>query len=109
MGRAALGAGATHRAFMCGQKALALRPDYIDAIALIGCTQYVSGHYAEALKSFGMIASDKQSEGFAWLMTARCYQQLGQADKAENAYRKAMQINPNSELGDFLAKGKDIH
>jgi len=108
MGQAALGAGAPNRAFICGQKALALQPGYTDAIALIGCAQYAKGDYAAALRSFGRIAADRKNAGFSWLMRARCYEQLGQTNKAERAYKRALQINPGSELGDFLAKGKDI-
>jgi len=108
MGQAALGAGAPNRAFTCGQKALALQPGYTDAIALVGCAQYAKGDYAAALRSFGRIATDRKNAGFSWLMRARCYEQLGQTNKAERAYKKALQINPSSELGDFLAKGKDI-
>jgi len=108
MGQAALGAGAANRAFMCGQKALALQPGYTDAIALVGCAQYAGGNYAAALKSFEKIAADRKNAGFSWLMRARCYEQLGQTYKAERAYKRAREINPSSELGDFLAKGKDI-
>ena len=108
MGQAALGAGAPKRAFTCGQKALALQPGYTDAIALIGCAQYTGGDYTAALRSFGRIAADKKNAGFSWLMRARCYEQLGQTSKAERAYKRAREINPRSELGDFLAKGKDL-
>ncbi len=108
MGQAALGAGAPKRAFTCGQKALALQPGYTDAIALIGCAQYAGGNYAAALKSFEKVAADRKNAGFSWLMRARCYEQLGQTYKAERAYKRAREINPTSELGDFLAKGKDI-
>ncbi|MHC4888347.1 MAG: tetratricopeptide repeat protein [Planctomycetota bacterium] len=108
MGQAALGAGPANRAFLCGQKALALQPGYTHAIALIGCAQYAGGDYAAALESFEKIAADTKNAGFSWLMRARCYEQLGQTNKAERAYKRALEINPRSELGDFLAKGKDI-
>ena len=108
MGQAALGAGEVNRAFVCGKKALALRPGYADAVALMGCAQYASGDYAGAARSFKRIAADKKNSGFSWLMRARCYEQLGQTNEAERAYKKALEINPHSGLGDFLAKGKDI-
>lgn len=108
MGQAALGTGAQNRAFMCGQKALALQPGYTDAIALIGCAQYADGNYVAAIKNFEKIAADNKNAGFSWLMRGRCYEQLGQMKRAERAYRRALEINPRSELGDFLAKGKDI-
>jgi tetratricopeptide (TPR) repeat protein len=108
MGQAALGAGATKRAFMYGQKALALRPGYADAIALVGCARYAAGDYYAAVERFEEIAAGSRNEGFSWFMRARCYEQLGQTKEAKRAYKKALEINPHSELGDFLAKGKNI-
>jgi tetratricopeptide (TPR) repeat protein len=107
MGQAALGAGAANRAFMCGQKALSLRPGYADAIALTGCAQYAGGNYTGAAESFEKIAADSKNAGFSWLMRARCYEQLGQIKKAERAYKKALEANPQSELASFLARGRD--
>jgi tetratricopeptide (TPR) repeat protein len=108
MGQAALGAGAAERAFMCGERALALQPGDVDAIALVGCAQYSMVDYTAAIKSFEKIASDKKNGGISWLMRARCYEQLGRKDEAGQAYKKALEIEPHSELGDFLAKGKDV-
>ena len=106
MGQAALGAGAANRAFVCGRKALALEPGSADALALIGCAQYVSGDYQAATKSFERIATDKENGSFSWLMRARCYERLGQMSRAERAYEKALEMNPHSKLGDLLAKGR---
>jgi tetratricopeptide (TPR) repeat protein len=108
MGQAALGAGAAERAFMCGERALALQPGDADAIALVGCAQYSMGDYAAAIKNFEKITSDEKNGGIAWLMKARCYEQLGLNDEAEQAYKKALEIEPHSKLGDFLAKGEDV-
>ncbi|MHC4572811.1 MAG: tetratricopeptide repeat protein [Planctomycetota bacterium] len=109
MGQAALGAGMIKRALMCGQKAVALRPGYPDAIALTGCAQYASGNYAAAAAGFEKIAVDKEDGEFYLLMLGRCYEQLGQTKRAERAYKKALEINPRSTLGDFLVKGRDVH
>jgi tetratricopeptide (TPR) repeat protein len=108
MGQAALGAGAAERAFMCGERALALQPGDVDAIALVGCAQYSMGDYTAAIKNFEKITSDEKNGGISWLMRARCYEQLGRKDEAGQAYKKALEIEPHSELGDFLAKGKDV-
>ena len=108
MGQAALGAGAAERAFMCGERALALQPGDVDAIALVGCAQYSMGDYTAAIKNFEKITSDEKNGGISWLMRARCYEQLGLNDEAGQAYKKALEIEPHSELGDFLAKGKDV-
>jgi tetratricopeptide (TPR) repeat protein len=108
MGQAALGAGAAERAFMCGERALALQPGNVDAIALVGCAQYSMGDYAAAIKNFEKITSDEKNGGISWLMRARCYEQLGLNDEAGRAYKKALEIEPHSKLGDFLAKGKGV-
>ena len=107
MGQAALGAGLTRRALMCARKANSLRPGYADAAALMGCAQYADGNYTQAAETFKRITADKNNAAFAWLMTGRCYEQLGELDRADGAYTKALQINPDSELGRFLAKAKD--
>jgi tetratricopeptide (TPR) repeat protein len=107
MGQAALGAGAAERAFMCGERALALQPGNVNAIALVGCAQYSMGDYTAAIKSFEKLTSGNKNEGISWLMRARCYEKLGRKDEAGQAYKKALEIEPHSELGDFLAKGKD--
>jgi tetratricopeptide (TPR) repeat protein len=108
MGQAALGAGAAERAFMCGERALVLQPGYADATALVGCAQYSMRDYTAAIKSFEKITSDEKNGGISWLMRARCYEQLGLDDEAGQAYKKAMEIEPNSKLGDLLAKGKNV-
>jgi tetratricopeptide (TPR) repeat protein len=108
MGQTALGAGEVKRAFMCGERALALQPGDVDAIALVGCAQYSMGDYTAAIKNFEKITSDEKNGGISWLMRARCYEQLGLNDEAGQAYKKALEIEPHSELGDFLAKGKDV-
>jgi Flp pilus assembly protein TadD len=102
MGQAALGAGATSKAFMYGQKALALSPGYADAIALVGCAKYAAGDYNAAVKHFKEITTDSRNEAFSWFMRARCYEQLGQTNKARHAYKKAWETNPHSELNAYL-------
>lgn len=106
-GQASLGAGDTKRAIMCGQKALALRPDYPDAIAVIGCAQYIQGDYSAAIKSFEKTESDSRHCGFSWLMRARCYERLGAKQAAEEAYKKAAEISPDSKLVKLLAMKKE--
>jgi superkiller protein 3 len=104
LGQAALGAGAAGRAVECGRKALGLQPGLAEAIALIGCSQYVSGDYTSAIAEFEKIATDDKYGAFSWLMRARCYGRLGKLVKAKLAYQKALEMNPNSELGKFLAR-----
>jgi len=104
MGQAALGAGGANRAFICSQRALFLRPGWPDALALMGGAQYANEDYQRAIKSFEKIVEEKSTSGFAWLMIGRCYQQLGDMTTARDAYRKALQLKPNSGLANVLAK-----
>jgi len=104
MGRAALGSGMAGRALQCGQTALGLRPGHTGATVLVGCAMYAQGDYDKAARSFEKLVMDHQNAGFAWLMMARCYERLGRQTQAEQAYRKALDINPDSELGKFLAR-----
>ena len=104
MGHAALGADAPNRAANCAVRALELRPAWADAIALNGCSSYLKRDYNSALTAFRKIASDKQLGPFAWLMTSRCYQQLGQTARAEKALKNARHLDPDSELVTLLTK-----
>lgn len=104
MGHAALGADAPNRAASCASRALELRPAWPDAIALNGCSLYLKRDYNRALATFRKIASDKQLGPFAWLMTARCYQQLGQTARADKALKNARHLDPDSELVTLLTK-----
>lgn len=106
MGQASLGAGESERALMCGERALSLQPGDADATVLIGCVQYSMKDYTAAIENFEKTASDEKNGGVSWLMRARCYEQLGMDDEAGQAYKKALEIEPNSKLGDLLAKGK---
>ena len=105
MGQAALGAGAANRAYACSARALSLRPAWPDAVALKACAQYLGADYTAAIRTFKGITSDKRIGAFAWTMTARCYQQLGQAARAKKAYEKASRLSPGSELLSLLMEG----
>ena len=102
MGQAALGADAANRAYACAVRALALRPAWSDAVALKACAQYLGADYTAAIKTFKRITSNKTIGAFAWTMTARCYQQLGQPARAKKAYEKAAILSPESELLSLL-------
>lgn len=104
MGHAALGADAPNRAANCASRALELRPAWADAIALNGCSFYLKRDYNRALRTFRKIASDKRLGPFAWLMTARCYQQLGQTARADRALKNARHLDPDSKLVTLLTK-----
>ncbi|MHC4212518.1 MAG: tetratricopeptide repeat protein [Planctomycetota bacterium] len=108
MGQAALGAGMSNRALRCGQRALSIRADFSDAVALVGCAQYMNGDYTLSLESFEQIITDEANGSLAWLMMARCYERLNQPEKAAGAYSRALEINPDSQLGGYLGKNLKV-
>jgi len=98
MGQAALGANAPARAMACSSRALELRQGWTEAIILQGCAQYLNGDYNAAIETFrGVISNDKDA-GFAWLISGRCYHQLGQEQLAQKAYDNAARLSPDSKL-----------
>ncbi len=106
MAQAALGAGAATRASTCAARALSLRPGWADAIAVQGCAQYLNNDYDTAIRTFSRLTANRKIGGFAWLMSGRCYQQLGRKEFADRAYEKATRLNPDSRLADLLTKNQ---
>jgi tetratricopeptide (TPR) repeat protein len=106
MGQAALGAGAPNRAGVCAARALSLRPGWPDAIALEGCAQYLKNDYDTAIQTFSRLTTNEKMGGFAWLMSGRCYQQLGRQALADKAYENASQLNPQSKLISLLSNNQ---
>jgi tetratricopeptide (TPR) repeat protein len=104
MGQAALGAGDAERAYAYSQHALAIQPDFIDAIAVKGSAEYLKKNYADAIKSFEQIVRDPKHESFAWTMLAKCYEHLGDSEKAKQAAEKAHALSEQFEMSDLLAK-----
>jgi tetratricopeptide (TPR) repeat protein len=104
MGQAALGAGDAERAYTCSKRALAIQPDFADAIAIKGSAEYMKKEYADAVKSFEQIVRDPKHESFAWTMLSKCYEHLGDGEKAHAAAEKARAISKRFEMSDLLAK-----
>ena len=107
MGQAALGANDADRAFWCGKKALSLKSGYSEAVTLVGCAQYAKGDCRLALKTFeSNTSADLKTKSFNQLMIARCLEQLGDLANAERAYKKALEMDPDSALANLVAKDK---
>ena len=104
MGQAALGADLPRQALICSKKAIALKPDMMEAYLLSGSANYKSGNYRQAIDDFQKAASNVGHAHFAWLMTARCYEKMGNAERAKAAYEKAAQYGGDSELQKLLVK-----
>ncbi|HEY5138424.1 MAG TPA: hypothetical protein VIJ25_03780, partial [Methylococcales bacterium] len=104
MGQAALGSGDAERAYICSERALAIQPDFTDAIAIKGSAEYLKKNYADAVKSFEQIARDPKHESFAWTMLSKCYEHLGDSEKAKQAAEKAHVVSKQIQISDLLAK-----
>jgi tetratricopeptide (TPR) repeat protein len=103
MGQAALGVNDADKAYTCSQRALALQPGCTDAIAVKGSAEYLRKNYREAIRSFEQIVSDPKQEAFAWMMLSRCYENIGESDKARQAAEK-MRILSESGQSEKLTR-----
>ena len=104
MGQAALGAGDADRAYTCSLRALSLHPGFADAIAVKGSAEYLKKNYNEAIKSFQQIVGDPVHETFAWNMLAKCYEQTGDSDKAQQAAQEARTLSVSPDATELRAK-----
>ncbi len=104
MAQSALGAGAAERAILCADKTLQMNPACTEAVAVIGCADYLNKRYDKAIATFAQLIMDDKLGGFAWFMTGRCYAQLGKTTLAQNAFDRAQQMNPDSCLVAMFVK-----
>lgn len=108
MAQAALNTDDSKRASYCAINALKVRPSWTKAYAVLGCARYMQGFYEQSLRAFNKVSDDDELGAFAWFMTGRCYQQLGQNRQANAAYERAEELDPNNKLISAFMK-KTIH
>jgi tetratricopeptide (TPR) repeat protein len=108
MAQAALGLEDPKRAAYCAINALKAKPSWPKAYAVLGSARYMQGLYEQSLQAFYKITDDGELAAFAWFMSGRCYQQLGQSRQANAAFEKAEKLDPNNELIASFMK-KTIH
>jgi tetratricopeptide (TPR) repeat protein len=105
MAQAALNLDDGKRASYCATKALQINPSWADAYAVLGSARYIQGLYEQSLQAFYKISADEELGAFAWFMSGRCYQQLGQNRQANAAFERAEELDPNNQLiASFLKK-----
>lgn len=88
MAESALGAEEADKAAACAQKALKLRPAWTAGFAVLGGAQYMQGEYEDAIRSFNNVVDDEQFGSYAWLMSGKCYEKLGQTAQANSAFER---------------------
>lgn len=103
-GQAAIGANQMELASSCVKKALEISPDLPDAFLLSGSINYVDGNYSQAVDDFHKATTEPAISQFAWFMTAKSYEKMGDAYQAKAAYEKASQFPSDSVLENFLVK-----
>ncbi len=104
MAQCALGADQADKAIYYARKALKLQPHFPRAHAVLGSSYYLKGDYEKSLDSYRHITSDDNLGGFAWFMSGRCWQQLGDTEQASAAYQRAEKLDPDSELMNLFLK-----
>lgn len=105
MAHSAMGVDDAKRALHCAEQALKYHPSWPSAYAVRGCARYFLGDYEQAVQDYAKISSDDKLGAFAWFMTGRCYQQMGQMIQANAAYERAEKMNPDNELIKTFMKG----
>jgi tetratricopeptide (TPR) repeat protein len=98
MAISALGVSDISRAKTSAQKTLSYKSDCIEAHMIIGCADYLNGKFLMALGTFIPLMEHREFGGFASFMASRCYEKMGRADQAAEAFKKASEISPDSPL-----------
>lgn len=98
LAQSALGADDPGRAAASAEKALKLRTGWSAAYAMLGSGQYLQDQYDKAIASFSRVTDDEELAAYAWFMTGRCYQKLGQTIQANSAFERAEKLDPANEL-----------
>jgi tol-pal system protein YbgF len=70
-----------------------------NCIYWVGESQFAKGNYQDAVNAFSEVLNYSQSykKDDATLMLGRCYQRLGQADKAKSYFQRVVSEYPDSE------------
>lgn len=77
------------------QRAVQLRPDYVEARMALGVAQLAAGNYREALQNFEAAANLAPSLVAVHLNLAEGYRTTKQWNKAKAAFEKVLEMEPN--------------
>ncbi|MEX2450018.1 MAG: tetratricopeptide repeat protein [Rhodospirillales bacterium] len=97
------------RAAECLQKALSLKPDYVEALNVLGVSYKNLGRLPEALECLQGAVALRPGLADARCNLGNVFLQLGRLEDAEKQYRDALDLNPgfvlaHSNLGAALLK-----
>ena len=94
-GNAALKSKDYDRAIDSLQRALALKPDFPEALNLLGMSYFYKNDYKTARGKFERAIALNPSYAFAYANLGNLYFMTGQPDKAEELLKRALGISPN--------------
>lgn len=97
LGRAHLGNNSPMAALACSNRALNIDPFMIQAKHVKAAAQYLNKEYRACVITCENIISSQPDSSFAWMMSGRAYERLGNVEEAKLSYDKAVSIKPESQ------------
>jgi tetratricopeptide (TPR) repeat protein len=82
----------------CLKRALDLMPNYFEPRIRLGDIYYRKGLYAEAQKTFGMVANAGLGDAEMFLKMGNIHYKKGQKELALEQWRKALSLDPENEI-----------
>lgn len=97
LGYAHLGNNSAIAALACSKRALNIDPAMIEALNLQASAQYLTGDYKACIATCESIFSNETRSSFAWMLSGKCYEKLGNAVKANLAYEQSLKIKSGNQ------------
>ena len=89
-------------ALECLEQALALKPDYPDALTVLAYIAFKQQEYQQAEEILRRIIADEDDNGLAHCLLGQALEARGQIEQAEACYRRALEIDPQDRLAQKL-------
>lgn len=80
-----------------------LKPGALDVLANLVEAEYQAGNYAATLQALDLLAKQKDLPAPSWFIRASCYDKLGQAVQALDAYQRFLQLNTDQNSDMYFA------
>jgi superkiller protein 3 len=97
LGYAHLGNNSAIAALACSKRALKIDPAMMEALNLQAAAQYLTGNYKACASTCESIIRNESQSSFAWMLSGKCYEKLGNSDKASFAYEQSLKIKPGNQ------------
>jgi superkiller protein 3 len=80
-----------------------MNPDATDLLADIIAAEYATKNYAPALEALDTLSKHEELPLSSWYVRASCYDNLGQAAQALDAYKKFLELNKDENSDMYFA------